>query len=144
MSTITPEVAKALVELSKKSDLTLEQKRELFVRQNIKNLRLNPIEGRINPNIPGLKIQARAPNNNLWYRPAHTILRNGQLTWKSGVFGVKFAFTMFFTLVVWWNLQPMMHGHIYEDEFDNFQRNVVYDKLSCRNAPYHYHVFKLA
>ena len=89
---------------------------------------------RINQDIPGLRKKKKAfsakPSNRRWWAPFTSYERNGYLNLGLSRNWTRIAFPMlplFWMCYMW---QPVIHGNIYNQHYNNYQWEGVYYKYS--------------
>ena len=94
----------------------------------------------INQDIPGLRKKKKAfsvkPSNKRWWAPFASYERNGYLNVGLSRNWVRVAFPimpLFFFMYMW---QPIIHGTIYKDHYNNFQSEGVYYKFHANRPLY--------
>jgi hypothetical protein len=107
----------------------------------IKRYELKPeIRANINMEIPGLRKKKVAfsskPANKKYWTPLGSMERNGMVNVFPSRNWAKFVFPavpMFFFIYM---LQPVLHGHVYNMHYNNYQCESVYHKYGSIRIPY--------
>uniref|UniRef100_A0A7S3J2B5 Uncharacterized protein n=1 Tax=Euplotes harpa TaxID=151035 RepID=A0A7S3J2B5_9SPIT len=93
----------------------------------------------INPNIPGLRKKnvpfSRKPSSHRWFRPFHSFERNGVMNWGLTANWARIVYPLAFMFLCAYTMQPVMHGNIYINHFNNFQWETVYAKFNWNRTP---------
>ena len=118
---------------------TIHEKQKEVVKL-IKNFEIEPVmHCNVNKNIPGLRKKSepfiRKPSSHRWYRSFHSFERNGVLNWGVSANWTRFVFP---TLILFWcmyTFQPVLHGSVYINQFNNFQHEAVYAKMNWNKTP---------
>ena len=111
------------------------------VVQMVKRYELRPeLKTRVNMEIPGLRKKKTAfsskPANKLWWQPLGSLERNGMVNvfpsrnWARFIFP---AVPMFFFVYM---MQPVIHGEIYWQHYDNYQQEALYHKYASKRITY--------
>ena len=94
---------------------------------------------KINQDIPGLRKKKRAfsakPTNTRWWSPFSSYERNGYLNIGLSRNWVRIAFPcvpLFFIMYMW---QPIVHGTIYNQHYNNYQWEGIYYKYTANRMP---------
>ena len=94
---------------------------------------------KINQDIPGLRKKKRAfsvkPTNTRWWSPFSSYERNGYLNIGLSRNWVRIAFPcvpLFFIMYMW---QPLVHGTIYNQHYNNYQWEGIYYKYTANRMP---------
>ena len=107
----------------------------------VKRYDLRPeLKTRVNMEIPGLRKKKTAfsgkPANKLWWQPLGSMERNGmvnvfpQRNWARFIFP---AVPMFFFIYM---MQPVIHGDLYYNHYNNYQWESVYHKYGSQRCVY--------
>jgi len=99
------------------------------------------VKSRVPQNVKGLYLKSQVPNNRFWWRRASSWERNGERTVLNHIWVIRFGFFIWFSCMTYQMWRPWIWGYteLMEHHHYNFD-NIVYDKLSTRNIPYHYPV----
>lgn len=99
---------------------------------------LEAAKRRVPAKIDGLIPRSQVPNNRYWFRKAIHFERNGEKILFGHLTSKRFAVFVFFTCAIYQMWRVPIWGYIDLLEHHNYSYdNIVYDKLSTRNAPYH-------
>ena len=92
---------------------------------------------RVPENIPGL-IPRSIASNYKWIRRGSSFERNGDKTVLNNLWCIRIGFVFFIFGMVYQMWRPLLFGiaEFHEHHSYNYD-NIVYDKLSTRNIPYH-------
>ena len=107
----------------------------------IKNYEVDPqLKVRINQEIPGLRRKnvpfSEKPSNKRYWAPFISYERNGLLNIGLSRNWTRLAFPIlpvFFIIYMW---EPLTHGHVYIQHFNNFQWEGVYYKYGSNRPLY--------
>ncbi|CAG9311384.1 unnamed protein product [Blepharisma stoltei] len=100
------------------------------------------VRRRVPLEISGLVTRAELPNNRSILGPTVTYERNGEKTLLTHRARARWGMWLLFFLGGYQVNRLMKVGWDNEQEHHNFEfDNIVYDKLSCRQVPYHESVF---
>jgi hypothetical protein len=96
------------------------------------------VKARVPSSIPGL-ISRKQGSNYRWLLKATSIERNGDVNIFNPLFVRRLALGGFFFCFVYQYLRVLTFGYTSYLENHSFNKdNIVYDKLSQRQVPYHY------
>ena len=118
---------------------SLHEKQKEVVKL-IKNFEIEPVlHCNINQNIPGLRRKnspfIRKPASHRWYRRWHSYERNGVMNWGVSMNWTRLVFPIVFVFYCTYMFQPVLHGSIYINQFNNYQYETVYAKMNWNKAP---------
>ena len=92
----------------------------------------------INNNIPGLTKKRVAftvkPANSKWWAPFSSLERNGMLNVGLSRNWARLMYPMVPMFMFFYTMQPVIHGHVYITQYNNFNTDALYFKFS-RNRP---------
>ena len=118
---------------------TVHEKQAEIVKL-VKKFEVRPtLHWNVNQNIPGLRKKrmpfARKPSSHRWYRKFHSFERNGVMNWMVSANWTRLVFPMVFLFYCMYCFQPVMHGSVYINQFNNWQFEAVYAKLNSNRIP---------
>ena len=114
--------------------------KQLEVIKLVKNFEIQPtLHCSINQNIPGLRKKqhafARKPSSHRWYRKFHSFERNGVLNWGVSANWTRIVFPTVFVFYCFYIFQPVMHSSVYINEFNMYQYEAIYAKMTSNKVP---------
>ena len=114
--------------------------KQVEVVKLIKNFEIQPVMNcTINKNIPGLRKKSepfiRKPSSHRWYRKFHSFERNGVLNWGLTANWTRLVFPTVFVFWCMYTFQPVLHGSVYINQYNNFQYEAVYAKMNWNTTP---------
>ena len=106
----------------------------------IKNFEIKPqLHWMVNQNIPGLRKKnfpfSKRPASQRWFRPFHSYERNGCMNWHLSANWARIVYPLTFAFFAVYMMNPVMHGSIYIQQWNNFQWESVYPKLNWNRPP---------
>ncbi len=118
----------------------VDEKQQQVVNM-IKRYEVAPqLKVKINQDIPGLRKKKKAfaakPANKRYWAPFASYERNGYINIGLSRNWVRLAFPfmpIFFFTYMW---QPIIHGHIYNHHFNNYQWEGIYYKFTANKMVY--------
>ena len=111
------------------------------VVQMIKRYEVKPeLKCSINMNIPGLRKKKVAfavkPNNKVWWQSWSSLERNGMLNVGLSRNWPRLMFPMVPMFFFFYSLQPVIHGTVYKQAYNNYQWETVYHKYGANRITY--------
>ncbi len=93
----------------------------------------------INQDIPGLRKKripfSVTPSTQRWVKPFTSIERNGVVNWGLARNWARFAFPILPLFWMFYIMQPTLHGTVYRQQFNNYQWESTYLKLTTVRPP---------
>jgi hypothetical protein len=95
-------------------------------------------KARVSQNIPGLVHRSNASNYR-WLMKATSVERNGEVNILNPLFLRRLSLAAFFTCFCYQYIRILTFGWTdYLENHNHNKDNIVYDKFSNRQVPYHY------
>ena len=111
------------------------------VVQMVKRYELRPeLKTRVNMEIPGLRKKKTAfsskPANKKWWAPLGSLERNGMINVFPQRNWARFIFPCVPMFFFFYMMQPVIHGHIYYEHYNNYQWESLYHKYGSDRLLY--------
>ena len=75
------------------------------------------------------------PSSHRWYRKFHSYERNGVMNWMLSANWTRIVFPCVFMFFCFYMIQPVLHGSIYINQYNMYQYEAIYAKLTWNRCP---------